>query len=265
MRTNYEHLLIEQDGGVLTITMNRPEVLNAFNDVLLDGLGEALEEAAGDESVRCIVLTGAGRAFGAGQDLRGFAVAHSSGEPLKVSVHLQKYHRVVLAIRTMPKPVVAAVQGVAAGASCNVALSCDMRIVADNARFIEAFARIGLVPDAGGGFFLPRLVGFSKALELSMLADEVSGFEAERIGLANKCVPLAEFEAATKALAHRLAKGPTRAYALIKELMNKSVQSDLETTLRIEGELQDIAIQTADHREGVSAFLQKRPSEFTGK
>jgi len=265
MRTDFEDLLIAQDGGVLTITMNRPEVLNAFNDTMIHELGEVLEGASEDEGVRCVVITGAGRAFGAGQDLRSFAAAHATGEPIKVSQHIGNYHRVVRAIRTMPKPVIAAVQGVAAGASCNLALACDLRIAADNARFIEAFARIGLVPDAGGGFFLPRLVGMGKALELSMLADEVSGPEAERIGLVNKCVPLAEFEAATMALARRLAKGPTRAYGLIKELMNQAVQSDLETTLRIEGELQDIAIETADHREGVAAFLQKRPSEFSGR
>ena len=265
MTTNFQSLLISQDSGVLTITMNRPEVLNAFNDTMLRELGDVLEDAARDETVRCVVITGAGRAFGAGQDLRSFAAIHASGEPVKVIEHLGNYHRIVRAIRTMPKPVIAAVQGVAAGASCNLALACDLRIAADNARFIEAFARIGLVPDAGGGFFLPRLVGMGKALELSMLADDVSGFEAERIGLVNMCVPLAEFEAATMALAHRLAKGPTRAYGLIKELMNKAVESDLEATLRIEGELQDIAIETADHREGVAAFLQKRPSEFTGR
>lgn len=265
MRTDYEHLLVQQDGGVLTITMNRPEVLNAVSDPMLDGLGEILEEAAEDASVRCIVLTGAGRAFGSGADLRGFSAVHASGEPVKVSTHLQKYHRVVRAIRSMPKPVIAAVRGVAAGASCNLALSCDMRIVSEDARFIEAFARIGLVPDAGGGFFLPRLVGFGKALELAMLADEINGPEAARLGLANKCVPLAEFDEAVQSLARRLAKGPTRAYGLMKELMNKSVVSDLETTLRLEGELQDVAISTADHREGVAAFIQKRPAEFTGE
>lgn len=267
MRTDYEHLLVQQEDGVLTITMNRPEVLNAVSDPMLDGLGELMEEAARDESVRCVVLTGAGRAFGSGADLRGFASVHASsnGEPIKVSAHLQKYHRVVRAIRTMPKPVIAAVRGVAAGASCNLALACDLRIASEDARFIEAFARIGLVPDAGGGFFLPRLVGFSKALELSMLADEVSGPEAERLGLANKCVPLAVFYETVQSFARRLAKGPTRAYGLMKELMNAAAVSDLETTLRLEGELQDIAISTSDHREGVMAFIQKRPAEFNGR
>lgn len=265
MRTDYENLLIQQDGGVLTITMNRPKVLNAFNDAMLHELGEALEAAAEDEAVRCVVLTGAGRAFGAGQDLNNFATVHASAEPAKVSEHLKNYHRLVHAIRTMPKPVVAAVQGVAAGASCNLALACDMRIAADNARFIEAFARIGLVPDAGGGFFLPRLVGMGKALELAMLADEVSGAEAERIGLANKCVPLAEFEATTAAFAQRLANGPTYAYGLIKKLIYTAAESDFQTTLRLEGELQDLAVESQDHREGVAAFLQKRPAKYIGK
>lgn len=265
MRTDFQYLLVQQDGGVLTLTMNRPEVYNAFNETMLDELGEAVEAAAQDDTVRCIVLTGAGKAFGSGQDVRVFATSHAEGPLTGTSVGLQKYHRIINAIRTMPKPVIAAVRGVAAGASCNVALACDMRIAAEDARFIEAFARIGLVPDAGGGFFLPRLVGFGKALELAMLAEEVSGPEAERIGLVNKCVPVAEFEAATKAFAQKLANGPTRAYGLIKELMNKSLESDLATLLRLEGELQDQAFRTEDHREGVAAFLQKRRPNYTGR
>src|SRR5713226_10605935 len=265
MRTDFQHLIVKQDGAVLTSTMNRPEVLNAFNDTLLAELTEAVESAAQDETVRCVVLTGAGRAFGSGQDLHSLAGGRSSGAVGVVSEHLQKYHRVVHAIRNMPKPVIAAVRGVAAGISCNIALACDLRIAADDARFIEAFARIGLVPDGGGGYFLPRLVGFGKALELAMLADEVSGPEAERIGLVNKCVPVAELEATTHALAQRLANGPTRTYALIKELMNKSLESDLPTSLKLEGELQNIAIQTEDHREGVAAFLQKRRANYIGR
>ncbi len=267
MRTDYEHLLVQQEGAVLTITMNRPEVLNAVSDPMLDGLGEILEEAAHDASVRCVLLTGAGRAFGSGADLRGFSTtrSHDSDEPVKVSTRLQKYHRIVRSIRKMPQPVIAAVHGVAAGASCNLALACDMRIVSDDARFIEAFARIALVPDAGGGFFLPRLVGYGKALELAMLADEVRGPEAERLGLANKCVPVAEFADTVKSFAQRLAQGPTRTYGMIKELMITAVSSDLETTMSLEGELQDQAIMSDDHREGVTAFLQKRPAHFTGK
>jgi 2-(1,2-epoxy-1,2-dihydrophenyl)acetyl-CoA isomerase len=265
MRTDFQHLLVEQDGAVLTIIMNRPEKLNAFNDVMLQEMTEVVEVAARDDTIRCVVITGAGRAFGSGQDLTSFAPRNNTGSPPSVSEHLTKYHRLVLALRAMPKPVIAAVQGVAAGISCNIALACDLRIAADNARFLEAFARIGLVPDGGGGFFLPRLVGMGKALEMSMLADEVSGPEAERIGLVNKCVPLAEFEATTKALAQRLARGPTRTYALIKQLIYTSVDSDLETTLKLEGELQDKAFETVDHREGVTAFLEKRAAQFSGR
>ncbi len=265
MRTDFQELLIQQDGGVLTITMNRPEVLNAFDEIMLAELTEAMETAAQDESIRCIVLTGAGRAFGSGQDLRTLTERRSSEESLKVSEHLQKYHRVVLAMRNMPRPIIAAVQGVAAGISCNLALACDIRIAADNARFIEAFARIGLVPDGGGAYFLTRLVGTGKAMEMAMLADEVSGPEAERIGLVNKCVPLAEFEEATKALAQRLAKGPTTAYGLIKQLIYTSAEVDLQASLHLEGELQDIAFETQDHRKAVEAFLQKHKPEYTGR
>src|SRR2546430_2610433 len=216
MRTDFQHLLVKQDGGVLTITMNRPEVLNAFNDIMLAELTEVVEAAAQDEAVRCVVLTGAGRAFGSGQDLHSLVEVRSSGSVGTVSKHLQKYHRVVYAIREMPKPVLAAVRGVAAGISCNIALACDLRIASEDARFIEAFARIGLVPDGGGGYFLSRLVAVGKALELSMLADEVRGPEAERIGLVNRCGPLGEFEEANHVRGQRPAKGPTRAYAFIE-------------------------------------------------
>lgn len=265
MRSTYQHLLVQSDGGVLTVTMNRPEVLNAFNNAMLEELTEVMEEAASDESVRCVVLTGAGRAFGSGQDLRSLAEARANGTRGKVSEHLQKYHRVVLAIRSMPKPVVAAVRGVAAGISCNIALACDMRIAADDARFIEAFARIGLVPDGGGGYFLTKLVGVGKAMELAMLADEISAMEAERLGIVNKCVPSAEFESAVAAFARRLASGPTRAYALIKQQIYAAADSDLASALRLEGELQDMAFETQDHQAAVLAFLQKRKPEYTGR
>src|SRR6266704_902737 len=264
MRSDFQHLLVEQDGAVLTIIMNRPEKLNAFNDVMLQEMIEVTEAAARDDAIRCVVITGAGRAFGSGQDLTSFAPRSNTGNPPRVSEHLTKYHRLVLALRGMPKPVIAAVQRVAAGISCNIALACDLRIAADNARFIEAFARIGLVPDGGGGFFLPRLVGMGKSLEMSMLADEVSGPEAQRIGLVNTCVPLEEFEEATQALAQRLAKGPTRAYALIKKLIYTSAESDLQTSMRLEGELQDMAFETEDHQNAVVAFLQKRQPEYKG-
>jgi 2-(1,2-epoxy-1,2-dihydrophenyl)acetyl-CoA isomerase len=264
MQSDFRHLLVQQEAGVATLTMNRPEVLNAFNDLMLEELTGAVEAVARDESVRCVVLTGAGRAFGSGQDLSAFNTVSPNGESIKVSEHLAYYHRLVLALQGMPKPVIAAVRGVAAGISCNIALACDLRVAADNARFVEAFARIGLVPDGGGGYFLPRLVGLGKALEMALLADEVSGPEAERIGLVSKCVPLEEFESFTAALARRLAQGPTRSYGLIKELMYRSIEGDLQSSLQLEGKLQDIAIATSDHREGVTAFLEKRRANYSG-
>ncbi len=265
MRTEFSTLKVEQENAVLTVTMNRPQVLNAVNDEMLSELTEVAEEVARDETVRCVVLTGAGRAFGSGQDLSSFAALHASGEPIHVSEHLRKYHHFIHLLQEMPKPVIAAMRGVAAGISLNLALACDLRIAADDARFTQAFARIGLVPDGGGAYFLPRLVGIGKALEMALLTDEVNAQEAERIGLVNKCVPAAELESATRELAQRLASGPTQTYGLIKELFYKSLESDLQQSLDLEGKLQDVAIASADHREGVTAFLQKRRPDYKGR
>jgi 2-(1,2-epoxy-1,2-dihydrophenyl)acetyl-CoA isomerase len=267
MRTNFQYLLIQQEEGVVTITLNRPEVLNAFNDPMLHELIEVMEEAALDEAVRCIVLTGAGRAFGSGQDLSVFVArrAANTEESEAVSEHLKKYQHLVSVMRSMPKPIVGAIRGVAAGIACNIALACDLRIAADNARFLEAFARIGLVPDGGGGYLLPRLIGLGRALDMALLAEEVRGPEAERIGLVTKCVPLEEFDTAVAVLAKRLANGPTRTYGLIKELLYKSMDMSLEESFELEGRLQNLASTTEDHQEGVNAFLQKRPARYSGK
>jgi 2-(1,2-epoxy-1,2-dihydrophenyl)acetyl-CoA isomerase len=264
LRTDFQNVIVEHDESVVTLTMNRPDMLNAINTLMLEELTEAIEAAAQNDAIRCVVLAGAGRAFGAGQDLTEFASAHAGSQTLEVAEHLAKYHRLILAIRHMPKPVIAAIQGIATGISLNIALACDVRIAADNARLLEAFARIGLVPDGGGGYTLPRLIGLGRALEMALLADEVSGPEAERIGLVNRCVPLVEFEETTRALAKRLATGPTCTYGLIKELMYKSLDMDLQATLHLEGQLQEAAYATADHREAVDAFLHKRAAKFTG-
>ncbi len=265
MRTDFKNVLVEQDEGVVILTMNRPDVLNAINTLLLEELTEAIEAAAHDDAIRCVVLAGAGRAFGAGQDLTEFGSAHASGETHLVSEQLAKYHRLLLAIRHMPKPVIAAIQGVATGITLNIALACDIRIAAENARLREGFALIGLVPDGGGGYTLPRLVGLGRAMEIVLLAEDISGAEAERIGLVNRCVPLSELDKTTRALAKRLANGPTRTYQLIKELMYKSLEMDLQASLHLEGQLQEAAYATADHREAVDAFLHKRAAKFTGK
>jgi 2-(1,2-epoxy-1,2-dihydrophenyl)acetyl-CoA isomerase len=265
MRTNFEHVLVAQDGAVLTLTMNRPEVLNAFNGLMLQEMIEVVEAAAQDAGVRCLVVGGTGRAFGAGQDLTVFSDAYGRSEAPDVIEHLQLYHRLVNLIRAIPKPVIAAIHGVATGISLNIALACDLRIAADNARFIEAFARIGLVPDGGGAYFLPRLIGLGKALEMALLTDEVSAVEAERIGLINKCVPVAEFETETRALAQRLAVGPTRTYGYIKELFYAALDRDLQGVLELEGKVQEVALTTEDHREGIEAFLQKRRPQYSGQ
>lgn len=265
MPQDYQTLIVQDDQGVRTITMNRPATLNAVNEAMLQELAAAFTDLAHDPTIRSVILTGAGRAFGSGQDLNTFVESYQSTEPLKVSEGLAFYHRLIRAMRAAPQPIIAMVQGVAAGASCNLALACDLRIAAETARFIEAFARIALVPDAGGPYFLTRLVGLGKALELALLADEIDGREAERLGLVNRCVPLADLEATTRALALRLAHGPTRTYGLIKDLMYHSAEADLETAFRLEGEAQDLAFATRDHREGVMAFLQKRPAEFKGE
>src|SRR6266487_4601021 len=249
MRTDFQNVLVEHDESVVTLTMNRPDVLNAINTLMLEELTEAVEAAAHHDAIRCVVLAGAGRAFGAGQDLTEFASAHAGNQPLNVSEHLAKYHRLILAIRHMPKPVIAAIQGVATGITLNIALACDIRIAADNARLREGFA----------------LIGLGRALEMALLAEDVSGAEAERIGLVNRCVPLAELDKTTRALAQRLANGPTRTYELIKELMYRSLDMDLQASLHLEGQLQEAAYATADHREAVDAFLHKRPARFTGK
>ena len=265
MRTDFQNVLVEQDESVVTLTMNRPDMLNAINTLMLQELTEAVEAAAHDETIRCVVLAGAGRAFGAGQDLTEFGSSRASGETHIVSEHLAKYHRLILAIRHMPKPVIAAIQGVATGITLNIALACDIRIAADNARLREGFALIGLIPDGGGGYTLPRLVGLGRALEMALLAEDISGAEAERIGLVNRCVPLSELDKTTRALAKRLANGPTRTYQLIKELMYTSLEMDLQASLHLEGQLQEAAYATADHREAVDAFLHKRATKFTGK
>jgi len=265
MRTDFQNVLVEHDESVVTLTMNRPDVLNAINTLMLEELTEAVEAAAHHDAIRCVVLAGARRAFGAGQDLTEFASAHAGVQPLNVSERLAKYHRLILAIHLMPKPVVAAIQGIATGITLNIALACDIRIAADNARLREGFALIGLVPDGGGGYTLPRLVGLGRALEMALLAENIGGAEAERIGLVNRCVPLAELDETARALAQRLANGPTRTYQLIKELMYKSLDIDLQASLHLEGLLQEAAYATADHRESVDAFLHKRAAKFTGK
>ncbi len=257
-----DSILLTQQDGVLTITLNRPEVLNAFNDQMLRELHDTLRQAARDAAVRCVVLTGAGRAFCSGQDLRDRTgpATFSLSESLR-----SRYNPVILLLRTMEKPVVAAVNGVAAGAGCSLALAADLRIASDRASFIEVFARVGLVPDSGSTYFLPRLVGLGKAFELAYTAEPVEASEALRLGLVNRVVPHDELVPQSRALATRLAAGPTRGYGLTKRAINFGLSVALDQALDYEAYLQEVAGRSADHREGVAAFLQKRQANFKGE
>jgi 2-(1,2-epoxy-1,2-dihydrophenyl)acetyl-CoA isomerase len=258
---DYETILYILEDGVLTVTLNRPDVLNAFNSKMGAELLDALKKAERDTAVRCIVLTGAGRAFSSGEDLKA---RQAEGITDFGSTLRDRYNPIILKMRNVEKPVLGSINGVAAGAGCSIALACDLRIASEKASFIEAFVRVGLVPDSGSSFFLPRLVGLGRALEIAFLGDAVSAEEALRLGLVNKAVPAEELESTTRELASRLAKSPTKAIGLAKRAMNRALTMDLEQLLDYEVYAQEIAGGTEDHREGIAAFLEKRQANFTG-
>lgn len=259
-------VIVTDDGGVRTIMLNRPEVLNALNEALADALAVALRAAQADRVVRCLVLTGAGRAFCSGQDLAEVTDRARSGNPLNLAERIREfYNPVVMLLRTIEKPVIASVNGVAAGGGCGLALACDMRIAAESASFIEAFVHVGLVPDCACTFMLPRLVGVSRAMELAFTGRKVKAREALEIGLVNRVVPDADLPGATMELARKLACMPTRAIGLAKRAINAAWSADLETQLAYEAELQGIAETTADYKEGVAAFIEKRTAVFKGE
>jgi 2-(1,2-epoxy-1,2-dihydrophenyl)acetyl-CoA isomerase len=258
----YKTLLYTVRDSILTITLNRPEVYNAFNEEMKKEINDALKEGERDPAVRCVVIRGAGdKAFCSGQDLKEHAAGRRS---LKDSLE-RHYNPMVRKIRTMEKPVIAMVNGVAAGAGCSLALACDMRIMAESAKLVTIFSKIALVPDSGMHWILPRLVGFARAFEFATLSDDIPAKEAERLGLANKVVPAAELEKTTMDIASRFAVGPTKAYGLIKRALNKAQTADLDALLDYEATIQQIASETEDHREGVRAFLEKRKPDFRGR
>jgi len=260
---DYETLLWERSQGVATITLNRPDVFNALNPTLLEELRQALRRAAADRATGAIVITGAGRAFSAGQDLRNFQEGDVSDPAGQVSQALERqYSPVVRLIRNLPKPVIAAVNGVAAGAGMSLALACDIRLLADTASFTLAFSRIGLIPDAGSNFSLPRLVGLSRALELAWTSRRVGADEALRIGLVNRVVPAADLGAEAAELARSLARGAREAIALTKQAMTAGAQLSLDETLALEAELQARLAGSPDFLEGLAAFLEKREPRF---
>jgi 2-(1,2-epoxy-1,2-dihydrophenyl)acetyl-CoA isomerase len=264
---SYASLLYETDHGVATITLNRPAVLNAIDQQMIEDLQATLDAVKDDAGLRAVVLTGAGRGFCSGADLKARQrVKPGEAPPASEAERLRRtLNPLILAIRTIEKPFIAAVNGVAAGAGCNLALACDLVLASDQARFGNVFTRIGLIPDCGGHFFLPRLVGFHKAAELMFTGDIIGAEEALRLGLINRVVPHLELTKEARTLAERLAQGPTRAIGLCKRTLNLGVTADLATVLEAEAEGQGLARQTEDHWEGVQAFLEKRPARFSGR
>lgn len=260
----YDNIDVVEDSGIVTITLNRPDKLNALVGHMRRDLAEALEQAGSDRLVRVVVITGAGRAFCAGGDLERAAELMDRNDSEEFARLLGAARRVVTAIRQMTKPVVASINGSAAGAGCNLALACDLRIAASSATFTQSFVKIGFHPDWGGTYFLPRLVTANKACEMFFLGDPVDAAEAHRLGLVNWVVPDGELEEATRKLAERLRDAPPISVAAAKQAIYLSGTEELESMLRYEVEAQMRCFESRDGKEGVRAFLEKRDPRFTG-
>lgn len=257
-----ETIRFDIQNGIAKITLNRPTVFNSFNKTMAVEFQRVLDKCNIDPEVRCVILTGEGKAFCAGQDLK--EVTDPDGPPL-TSIVRDHYNPIIEKIRNLDKPVVAAVNGVAAGAGANIALACDIVIARKSAAFIQAFSKIGLIPDSGGTFFLPRLVGFQRASALMMLGDKVTAEEAQNMGMIYRAVDDANFDEEVASIAEKLAKMPTVGLAYTKKALNKSMHNDLLAQLALEEQLQTKAGSTEDYNEGVDAFLNKRTPEFKGK
>jgi len=262
--TAYQNVLVQVADRIGTLTLNRPDKLNAFAGTMRQEIADAIRALAADESVRVLVVTGAGRAFCAGADIAYMKELTASGDAAAFRGLVEAGREVVTAIRATPKPVIASVNGPAAGGGANMALACDVRVASDRAAIGQTFNRIGLHPDWGGTFFLPRLVGAAKALELIFGADMISAAEALRLGLFMRVVPHDELAAATREVAHGLAEKPPMALALAKQAIYASERHTLDDQLDMELAHQLRCFQSSDAREGLAAFLEKRPPRFTG-
>jgi 2-(1,2-epoxy-1,2-dihydrophenyl)acetyl-CoA isomerase len=260
-----DHLIVDNTEGVRTLVLNRPDAFNSLTIPLKEDLLAALREAAEDVSVRAVVLSGAGRAFCAGQDLREHVGLLQANDPAPLSTVEQHYNPLIQTVTAMPKPVIAAVNGTAAGAGASLAYASDLRIAARSAKFLMAFANVALTADSGASWTLPRLVGYGRAMEMLLLAQPVEAEEALRIGLVNRVVPDGDALAEAQALATRMAAGPTTAYAKIKQAMLAAASAELDGALAVEATTQAEAGRTADHHEAVEAFVAKRPPSFTGR
>jgi 2-(1,2-epoxy-1,2-dihydrophenyl)acetyl-CoA isomerase len=257
----FDTIILQKEKGICTIVLNRPEVLNALNSKMVDELLKAIDEINRDDSTKVLVLTGAGRGFCAGADLREI---QWTPEVMPVRLNLLHSQQIFTGIVNMEKPVIAAVNGVAVGAGCNIALACDIVIASKEAKFSQIFIRVGLVPDLGGMYLLPRLVGWHKAKELIFTGKMIGAEEAEQIGLINKAVSAQEFNSIVRDWAQQLANSPLRAIGLAKKILNSSVESNIAAVLEMEAYAQGACVETEDYREGVNAFLEKREPRFKG-